>query len=170
MMLPKKKRHNPLDVKGSSDFSLLSKLWRGQERSRAHPRPVDAALDSDTHWHWTSRGAVGGPAAFSQRPGSSGGGAKAGGLQCAPRSSSDVLSKPGELRAPRGGRQLPGRSAVPHFPLPSSGAGIPSASWGVFPRQGGSMVFPRRSCVKSRNIPHVTKKAARLVERVQFWN
>lgn len=43
----KKKRHNPQDVKGSSDFSLLSKLWRGQERSRAHPHPVDAALDSD---------------------------------------------------------------------------------------------------------------------------
>lgn len=47
MMLPEKKRHNPLDVKGSTDFSLLSKLWRGQERSRAHPHPVDAALDSD---------------------------------------------------------------------------------------------------------------------------
>lgn len=48
MMLPKKKRHNPLDVKGSTDFSLLSKLWRGQERSWAHPHTVDAALDSGT--------------------------------------------------------------------------------------------------------------------------
>lgn len=93
---------------------------------------------------------MGGPAAFSQRPGSSGEGAKAGGLQCAPRSSLDVVSKPRELRAARGGRQLLGRSAVPNFPLPSSGAEIPSASWGVFPRQGWSMVFPRRCFNKSR--------------------
>lgn len=72
----KKKRHNPLDVKGSSDFSLLSKLWRGQERSRAHPQPVDAALDSDAlalDVAW-GRGRAGSlfPEAWLQRTGSQG--------------------------------------------------------------------------------------------------
>lgn len=161
MMLPKKKkRHNPLDVKGSTDFLLLSKLWRGQERSRAHPHPVDAALDSDAlaldvAWG-CGRASSLFPETWLQRRGSQG--------WWAPVYSQKQSGCAQQTQGAQGcTRQLPGRNAVPHFPLPLSGVEIPSASWRGFPRQGWSMVFPRRSFNKSRNIPHVTKKAAHLV-------
>lgn len=110
MMLPKKKRHNPLDVKGSTDFWLLSKLWRGQERSRAHPQPVDAALDSDALALDVAWGRQPFPRDLAPTRGSQG--------WWPPIHSQrelDVISKARELRAARGRRQLLGRSG-PTFP------------------------------------------------------
>lgn len=127
------------------------------------------------HWHWTSRGVVGGLAAFSQRPGSSREGAEAGRLQSTPRSSWDVVSKAMGVCCwgvvSKATRQLLERNAIPKsfclgaeqksHQLPGESSLIKVAPWsslgGLLIKAGISLTLLRKLLVSFEGCSYGSK-------------
>lgn len=145
------KRHNPLDEKGNTDFSLLSsfRIREGRKQARHIPTPANTALENSalalgTAWgRWDARQ----PSPETWSLPTSGRETRLMNSNALQKSAQTVVNKTRKRTAVGGGRRLPGNSTVPSLSWPHTEAEIPSPSWRVFPDRVWSMFFPRRSFI-----------------------
>lgn len=162
------KRHNPLDKKGNTDFSLLSsfRIREGRKQARHIPTPANTALENralalGTAWgRWDARQ----PSPEMWGLTTSGRETRLMNSKVFQKSAQTVVNKTRKRTAVGGGRWLPGNIAQSQVCL------------GLTPKQkslrlpGESSLIEFGPCsslgdllTKSMNIPYITKKAACLV-------